>query len=179
MTDLTERLRKGRLVKAAEPMNIGEHGIAWSGEVRELCHPDALEAATTLETLTQENARLKAVSEDHFRNAQRLAGEVAKRDVENARLREAGWRDIETIEAQDKCLLWCSDLRWEDQRQPEGGYKRVIGPVGVVMGSSFDYLGDGRITVHGMGMNGDWTFTHWMPLPPAPARKALGGGNEQ
>lgn len=46
-------------------------------------------AAATLETLTQENARLKAVSDDHFRNAQRLAGEVAKRDVENARLREA------------------------------------------------------------------------------------------
>lgn len=45
--------------------------------------------AHSRKSLTQENARLKAVSEDHFRNAQRLAGEVAKRDVENARLREA------------------------------------------------------------------------------------------
>lgn len=55
--------------------------------------PDLL---TTLEALTQENARLKAVSKDHFRNAQRLAGEVAKRDVENARLREA----LEVIKAE-------------------------------------------------------------------------------
>lgn len=45
--------------------------------------------AHSRKSLTQENARLKAVSDDHFRNAQRLAGEVAKRDVENARLREA------------------------------------------------------------------------------------------
>lgn len=84
VTDLTERLRAS-VTYQYMPMNV-----------RKLLS----EAATTLETLTQENARLKAVSEDHFRNAQRLAGEVVKRDVENARLREAlkdmlsGWRYI-------------------------------------------------------------------------------------
>lgn len=77
MSDLTERLRK-----RAERHRI-LHGTGSANAA--LCD----EAATTLETLTQEVERLKAVSEDHFRNAQRLAGEVAKRDVQNARLREA------------------------------------------------------------------------------------------
>lgn len=68
---------------------------------------------------------------------------------------QKAWQSIETAPKDGHFLLWCSDLRaeWPD---------RVKKPVGVVMGHSFDgYLS-------GAGMNGDWTFTHWMPLPSPP-----------
>ena len=57
--DLVGRLRKGRLIQAAESHVItigGKTSIASTGETRELPHPDALEAAARIEALEAEKA---------------------------------------------------------------------------------------------------------------------------
>ena len=54
-----------------------------------------------------------------------------------------------------ECLLWCADTKAVGRRDKPA-------PIGCVMGR-FMF---GR--PYGSGMNGDWTFSHWMPLPPPP-----------
>jgi hypothetical protein len=62
------------------------------------------------------------------------------------------WLPIATCPREaERVLLWCADLR-----------KPGV-PVGVTMGS----IWSGK--PYGNGMNGDWTFTHWMPLPAPPS----------
>jgi hypothetical protein len=79
-----------------------------------------------------------------------------------AELAAQGWQDIaDSANAVDDepVLLWCADIR-TIYSHPEPR------PKGVVMGTFF------RGKPYGSGMNGDWTFTHWMPIPAAPQ----GGG---
>lgn len=129
MTDLTERLR---LIAAWRT-----RGGPTPKQACPSVYETTTEAAATLETLTQENARL----------------------------REAGWRDIESA--------------------PIGKTMFVV--IGVTDGNGF--TGDRPYTTDPCCVWRDedgrfarwphhWPPTHWMPLPPAPARKALGGGDE-
>lgn len=67
------------------------------------------------------------------------------------------WKPIEEAGEQEDVLLWCSDM----ERRGENGLCR--GRIIV-----FD---DGEQIVRADGMTGDWTFTHWMPLPPPPGDK--------
>lgn len=168
MTDLTERLRK----RAEEDAKCAEN----SKVVADLLRPqleafeanedkgniyairmavdhrnsverdgqyaaDLLEAATTLETLTQENARL----------------------------REAGWRGIESAPGPTDEFSFYGPLIlvWDGENVSAAKKDRT--------GSFTD--------LELVEQDGDWMSifpnpTHWMPLPPAPAHKALGGGNE-
>ena len=61
------------------------------------------------------------------------------------------WQPIETAPKDERILLWCAD---HNMRTKE--------PIGVCMGRNW---GDYPM---GEGMSGDWTFTHWMPLPEPP-----------
>lgn len=71
-------------------------------------------------------------------------------------MRENSWQPIETApNGQTRCLLWCIDV----------GRNSVTGNV-EPRGTVFGRLVDGQ--PYGDGMNGDWTFTHWMPLPEPP-----------
>ena len=71
------------------------------------------------------------------------------------------WKPIETAEASSTVavLLWCADVKSNFRT-----YKRE--PVGVVMGRVMEFAGTKMAC--GEGMNGDWQFTHWMPLPAPP-----------
>ncbi len=123
MTDLTERLRTTRLLSQRNQLALQE------------------EAAATLETLTQENARL----------------------------REAGWRDIESAPRDGtRIMLWL--------REPWACVELALWyePWGVWLTER--YLPGETDEMGGIGAD---VPTHWMPLPPAPARKALGGGDEE
>jgi hypothetical protein len=66
------------------------------------------------------------------------------------------WEPIETAPKELKhCLLFCPEKvnpKWDDN--------------GIVMGRFM--FG----TPYGNGMNGDWKFTHWMPLPEPPEQEA-------
>jgi len=75
---------------------------------------------------------------------------------ENARLREAGWRDIESA-------------------PDNGSFVLVIGGRHIIASVEKADGGWWRMAQHD-GLQS--APTHWMPLPPAPARKALGGGDE-
>ncbi|WP_338469046.1 DUF551 domain-containing protein [Sphingomonas sp. gentR] len=124
MTDLTERLRViGHLAC--------RRGIAELAAIGQ-------EAATTLETLRQENARL----------------------------REAGWRDIESVPIGKTMFVV---IGVTDGNGFTGGQPYTTDPCCVWRNE------DGSFA----RWNHHWPPTHWMPLPPAPARKALGGGDEQ
>ena len=65
------------------------------------------------------------------------------------------WRTIESAQTtMERVLLWCANYH------PEG--RIVLGRI----------IKDGDGTwVYGDGMNGDWSFTHWQPLPPVPEMK--------
>jgi hypothetical protein len=68
------------------------------------------------------------------------------------------WQPIESApEELNRCFLWCSDIAmdWTTGK---------AGPRGLVLGRTMW----GK--PYGDGMNGDWTFSHWMPLPPPPAK---------
>lgn len=159
MTDLTERLRwlladatpgpwkrKGNDVLDAEGGLVVSFTTAFRADAtqkkRDKADPNLVAEAitalpdllTTLETLTQE--------------------------VE--RLREAGWRDIESAptDPEDPILLLLYE--WHDM----GGFM-FVGTFDHAKSQWFNNLD--HQTQHP---------THWMPLPPAPARKALGGGDE-
>lgn len=65
------------------------------------------------------------------------------------------WRPIETAPKDvERCLLWCSDLitEWRKDKAAKGAV--------------FGRVCDGY--VYADGMNGDWSFSHWMPLPEPP-----------
>ncbi len=138
MTDLTERL----LTRLRELNTTDDHARGCQGrEYHCSCDYDirvenaVFEAITALETLTQENARL----------------------------REAGWRGIESAptDPEDPILLLLYE--WHDM----GGFM-FVGTFDHAKSQWFNNLD--HQTQHP---------THWMPLPPDPARKALGGGDEQ
>jgi len=62
--DLVGRLRKGRLIQANRTriMTCGITGLpieVGTGEIREVSHPDALEAAARIEALEAENRKLR------------------------------------------------------------------------------------------------------------------------
>lgn len=128
MTDLTERLRDGICYTALGTLDD------------EMTDNLMYEAAATLETLTQENARL----------------------------REAGWRDIESAPRDGRdALVGCWVINYDEPEKP---------PVW----SAWETVFDGGP----LGCDGTWGDepTHWhdMPAPPPlPARKSLGGGDEQ
>jgi hypothetical protein len=65
------------------------------------------------------------------------------------------WEPIETAPFEERVLLWCEDNRHGRRANP------------VVFGRVVDF-GEGERKVYGEGMNGDWLFTHWMPLPSPP-----------
>ncbi len=79
---------------------------------------------------------------------------------------EEGWRPIETAPVDQRIFLWCSDLlgepEWDERAQ-----RKVRQPIGLKFGMVRRY-GDLPPEPKGEGMNGDWTFTHWMPLPVPP-----------
>ena len=62
--------------------------------------------------------------------------------------------DEDTPRDLDECALWCSDIRT--------GLGGVRAPVGYTLGRFIDG------TPYGNGMNGNWTYTAWMPLPTPP-----------
>ena len=68
------------------------------------------------------------------------------------------WQPIETAPKDvPRCLLWCSDY---------SSFKRSW--------SADEPIKMGRIMEgrpYGDGMNGDWQFSHWMPLPEPPEGK--------
>lgn len=69
------------------------------------------------------------------------------------------WQPIETApENCSRMLLWCADLNLSE-------------PIGCRFGRTVD--GD----IYGDGMNGDWLFSHWMPIPgpPEPVCDECGG----
>ncbi|CAM3285681.1 MULTISPECIES: hypothetical protein [Sphingomonas] len=127
MTDLTERLR---LIAAWRT-----RGGPTPKQACPSVYETTTEAATTLETLTQENARL----------------------------REAGWRDAKDAPRDGtRIMLWlrepwsCVELaRWYE-------------PWGVWLTER--YIPNETDEMGGIGAD---VPTHWMPLPPAPAKSAL------
>ena len=64
------------------------------------------------------------------------------------------WQPIETAPFEERVFVWCADIRHGK-------------PLGIVFGRVVDFT-NGERRVYGDGMNGDWTFTHWMPLPDGP-----------
>ena len=68
------------------------------------------------------------------------------------------WQHIEAAPCGVRLLLWCSDIGFD--------FRSQRAPRGVVFGRVEQYA-DGR-KAYGEGMNGDWKFTHWMPLPSPP-----------
>ncbi len=72
----------------------------------------------------------------------------------------AGWcTDFAKAPRDTRVLLWCSDLG-PSAKPPHRK------PVGVVFGAVHDRT-RGEVAT-GEGMSGDWTFTHWRPLPGRP-----------
>jgi hypothetical protein len=65
------------------------------------------------------------------------------------------WRPIESAPFETRILLWCEDNRNRKDATP------------IVFGRVVDFSG-GERKVYGDGMNGNWKFTHWMPLPEPP-----------
>lgn len=72
----------------------------------------------------------------------------------------------ENTPREKKILLWCADggteYAWDTVRDCE-----VRQPVGWVFGRISTYPGLEDIP-RGEGLSGDWTFTHWAPLPDEP-----------
>ena len=65
------------------------------------------------------------------------------------------WKPIsEATDPMDECLLWCTD---------SGAGKPIVG---AVFGRIYVY--DDAVVPRGNGMGGDWTFTHFMPVPEGP-----------
>ena len=65
------------------------------------------------------------------------------------------WRGIESApDNVDECALWCTDMCSLGRGKLE--------PKGYTIGRIVDG------TPYGNGLNGDWTFTKWMPLPTPP-----------
>lgn len=177
MTDLTERLRE-LLANATPGPWMVQDGCSWrrigtrqhDGDVlrptnsRTDGHPDL----TADDGMCRYN--LEAIVETH--NAlPDLLTTLETLTQENARLREAGWRDIESAPRDGTEMdLWC-DIE---------GYRpgRVTNCVWMHGPSGPDWYTRGERGWEPIGAIGV-TPTHWMPLPPAPARKALGGGDEK
>lgn len=65
------------------------------------------------------------------------------------------WQPIETAPINERVFLWCPDLFSAGK------------VVGIVFGALWSYH-DLPPNPKGEGMNGDWKFTHWMPLPEPP-----------
>lgn len=65
------------------------------------------------------------------------------------------WQPINSAPLETRVILWCEDNRFRVNASP------------IVFGRVVDLSG-GECRAYGDGMNGDWTFTHWMPLPSPP-----------
>ena len=143
MTDLTERLRDYATCL---------QGAAWSrqdgGQDLSIGSMLAEEAATTLETLTQENARL----------------------------REAGWRDIESAPKDGTQFLALVSNGWYAIARAPAEALQKGWPYQWWLTS--DRQSYPVVETHSEDSSFGMTLEYWMPLPPAPARKALGGGDE-
>lgn len=70
----------------------------------------------------------------------------------------ADWQPIETAPPDvRRCMLWCSDYPT---------FKRISEDDEPL---KFGCIVEGK--PYGEGMTGDWSFSHWMPLPPPPENK--------
>ncbi len=65
------------------------------------------------------------------------------------------WQPIESAPCEERIMLWCEDNRSRPDANP------------VVFGRVVDFS-DGERRAYGDGYNGNWNFTHWMPLPAPP-----------
>lgn len=72
---------------------------------------------------------------------------------------EAGWQPIETAPVDCRFLIWCKESAERDGD-------------GTKFGSAWRST-SGELVARAEGMSGDWTFTHWQPLPAPPSK--LGG----
>jgi hypothetical protein len=72
------------------------------------------------------------------------------------------WQPIETAPTEVRLLLWCAD----ELSDPDN--RMVKRPKGIVFGIVTTYPGLPN-EPRGEGLSGQWTFTHWMPLPEPPA----------
>jgi len=119
---LIERLRTTRLLSQRNQLALQE------------------EAATTLETLTRENARL----------------------------REAGWRDIESAPKDGSAfLVWADGFEWPEVIRWYAHDADLAEEAG-----EDDYFHYAEEAMHDQF---DWEHEveYWMPLPPAPAKSDL------
>lgn len=140
MTDLTERLR---LIAAWRT-----RGGPTPKQACPSVYETTTEAATTLETLTQENARL----------------------------REAGWRDIESAPKDGTQFLALVSNGWYAIARAPAEALQKGWPYQWWLTS--DRQSYPVVETHSEDSSFGMTLEYWMPLPPAPARKALGGGDE-
>ena len=69
------------------------------------------------------------------------------------------WLPIESAPLETRIMLWCPEV----QRKNEGQRFNF---------GSVVELSGGERKVYGDGMNGDWLFTHWRPLPEPPRSAA-------
>lgn len=99
--------------------------------------------------------------------------EALTQEVE--RLRGAGWRDIESAPKDGtKFMVWADGFEW-----PEVVFWQDYDP------EDAEEIGEPGYWRYAEDLLDDATdscepdqWTHWMPLPPAPARKALGGDHD-
>lgn len=152
MTDLTERL----LTRLRELNTTDDHARGCQGrEYHCSCDYDirvenaVFEAITALETLTQENARL----------------------------REAGWRDIESAPKDGTQFLALVSNGWYAIARAPAEALQKGWPYQWWLTS--DRQSYPVVETHSEDSSFGMTLEYWMPLPPAPARKALGGGDEK
>lgn len=188
MTDLTERLRE--LLANATPGDLSTAERHTENETVEcpLCHEGEIEASDYC------NIDGKALGVQfygigkEFGAHERLWSETlaALPDLlitletltqENARLREAGWRDIESAPKDGTQFLALVSNGWYAIARAPAEALQKGWPYQWWLTS--DRQSYPVVETHSEDSSFGMTLEYWMPLPPAPARKALGGGDEQ
>ncbi|WP_394659938.1 hypothetical protein [uncultured Novosphingobium sp.] len=178
MTDLTERLRK--LLNDATPGDLStaqrhtenetvECPLCQEGEVEasDYCNIDGRALGVQFYGIGKEFGAHERLWSETLAALPDLLTTLETLTQENARLREAGWRDIESAPRDGtRIMLWlrepwaCVEVaRWYESW-------------GIWLTDR--YFPNETDDMGGIGAD---VPTHWMPLPPAPARKALGGGD--